>query len=733
MRLKKGEKKNGSERGMLRLVFGVSWMLILVACTLSTPEGTKAESNQKRVNADKQSVASDTSPQKRALIVALNTYESSTGWWNLASDHDIPLIQGALNRHGFVDANIQVLPNEQATKEGIIEAFTSQLIEGANKGDVLVFHYSGHGQQLTDDENGEELDGYDEAIVPYDAPLCPGEVYKRGVCVPQNYQGEKHLRDDDLHTLVQRARQQVGPKGNVVVFLDSCFSGTGTRGRLNVRGSAKPLGFPKIKQARGKIIDEGGGYFEGTQQISGSLQGLSVDLAPYVVFSAARNNQLAYQTESDEALEVGSLSLALSKALLNFGKGTSYRTVFDHVKWVLQGRVLNEPQIEGDKDSELFNGQAISQVPYVEVDQKGGADSQVYLKAGSLAGLLSGSQVEFHKVGTHTPSESTKLGEGEVETSSPFQATVGLSDSTPRDKVNRSWAFVTQYAFGDLRLGAHIKKLSDPKLQQQLEATLNTKVPAIDLTIPESKTDLVIRESQANDSCGVPIVVENAQLGSPILGPLCAKDHDIPDLIGNRLVDYTRNQYFRKLWVKKGNLDVSFQVIPIEIKDGCIPEGQDNPLDCIQKELDPKTFLSVGGQLQLPLGTYFKLRAHSPQGDAHITILDLVPDGTIGMLWPPRGTSDKTPLKKGEDTDLPGVYQIEDPKGQEVFLLVATQEWVNFEPFLSKPNLRARGKPRGNLGPFVPLFNDLSIRTRAKTIFPKGSVTTQAITVSVIP
>jgi hypothetical protein len=33
---------------------------------------------------------------------------------------------------------------------------------------LYIFNSSGHGQQIQDD-NGDELDGYDEALIPYDA------------------------------------------------------------------------------------------------------------------------------------------------------------------------------------------------------------------------------------------------------------------------------------------------------------------------------------------------------------------------------------------------------------------------------------------------------------------------------------------------------------------------------------------------------------------------------------
>ena len=79
---------------------------------------------------------------------------------------------------------------------------------------MLVFHYSGHGQQITDD-NGDEPDGYDETIVPYDAPMR----------AEAGYRGDKHLRDDELARKLLALRAKVGPTGNVVFAFDSCFSG----------------------------------------------------------------------------------------------------------------------------------------------------------------------------------------------------------------------------------------------------------------------------------------------------------------------------------------------------------------------------------------------------------------------------------------------------------------------------------------------------------------------------
>ncbi|HEY7509279.1 MAG TPA: caspase family protein, partial [Vicinamibacteria bacterium] len=176
-------------------------------------------------------------PAKRALIVAIATYEPSTGWSPLGSGNDVPLIRDILSTHGFTD--IQELRDAAATRQGILEAIRTRLTEPSAPGDVVVFHYSGHGQQLTDDAD-EEVDGYDETLVPWNAPMAP----------PPGYDGSKHLRDDEWGAQMDALRRKVGPSGHVLAFVDSCHSGSIPRGTLDqgvarVRGGAPPIGPPR--------------------------------------------------------------------------------------------------------------------------------------------------------------------------------------------------------------------------------------------------------------------------------------------------------------------------------------------------------------------------------------------------------------------------------------------------------------------------------------------------------
>src|SRR5262249_49864482 len=155
-----------------------------------------------------------------------------------------------------------------------------------------------HGQQITDDD-GDEIDGYDEALVPYDAPMVPRDA-------PPGYKGERHLRDDEINRVLGELRRKVGPTGNVVLFVDSCFSGTIARGaETGTARGGPPFGAPR---SAGTSARKGGsGFYENA--------GADPALAPLVVFSAARNDERSFEAYTADGLSVGSLSLALSAAL----------------------------------------------------------------------------------------------------------------------------------------------------------------------------------------------------------------------------------------------------------------------------------------------------------------------------------------------------------------------------------------------------------------------------------
>ena len=170
-------------------------------------------------------------PQQYALLIGIGNYPAEGGWQHINATNDLSVIGDALRNRGFQEDHIMMLKDQYATREGILNAWRQGLLPRIHAGDVVYFQFSGHGQQVADD-NGDELDGYDEAIVPYDSPLR----YQEGV-----YRGENLLRDDELNNLFTDLRRRLGPGGNLRVVLDACHSGTGTRGMEPARGTDRPM------------------------------------------------------------------------------------------------------------------------------------------------------------------------------------------------------------------------------------------------------------------------------------------------------------------------------------------------------------------------------------------------------------------------------------------------------------------------------------------------------------
>lgn len=152
---------------------------------------------------------------KRALVIGLGEQQDKA-WNKINGDKDVPLVQGMLKNAGF--KSVTTLVNRQATKTGIIGAF-KKMTASCKQGDVVYVHYSGHGQQMTDVHN-DEKDGLDECWIPYDA-------YRK---VSKTYHGEKHLTDDELNVYLNVIRNKIGARGKLLVVIDACHSGDGTRG-----------------------------------------------------------------------------------------------------------------------------------------------------------------------------------------------------------------------------------------------------------------------------------------------------------------------------------------------------------------------------------------------------------------------------------------------------------------------------------------------------------------------
>jgi hypothetical protein len=221
-------------------------------------------------------------------------------------------------KYGFASDAIKILTNEQATSANIVGEFRNWLIEGTQPGDRVFFLYAGHGSQLPDD-NGDEADGQDETIAPYDVN-------------PETGTGE--VRDDVFDELIA----QLSGRRAVLIF-DSCHSGTISRDIPKLHafprgGGARYLPRPDqfktlvgISKEGTRDIGNGGSNGGGIaaysvtgaprsrdlKRVGGFLDSSKVKtLSGVVVISAAASTQRAYPLEVGSTLR-GALSYVFAE------------------------------------------------------------------------------------------------------------------------------------------------------------------------------------------------------------------------------------------------------------------------------------------------------------------------------------------------------------------------------------------------------------------------------------
>jgi len=144
---------------------------------------------------------------KRAFLVGINDYPGSSN--DLAGCvNDTENLSVLLKKKfGFEASGVRTLTDKNATREAILEGLAN-LVGKSEAGDSLVFHYSGHGSQVPDEDGDERSDRKDEII-------CPRDFSWDGCWIS----------DDDLSDVFSRLPHDA----HLEVLLDCCHSGTGTR------------------------------------------------------------------------------------------------------------------------------------------------------------------------------------------------------------------------------------------------------------------------------------------------------------------------------------------------------------------------------------------------------------------------------------------------------------------------------------------------------------------------
>ncbi|MDB4947660.1 MAG: exported protein of unknown function [Gemmatimonadetes bacterium] len=330
-------------------------------------------------------------PRKWAVVVGVGDYVNygdEEGGDLPGAANDARSVRDVLQaRWGFRPENVHVLLDTAATRAAIRREMTAWLPSVVKPGDLVVFFYSGHGSQVFD-QNGDEDDGLDET-------LCPTDVMRNSA--------RMDVTDDELGAWVRAL-----PTTNVSVILDSCHSGTATRGvlpgvhrkALNRAPAALREGPPPAASGLPAPAAHAGAPKPNPDDLGGDV----------LEIAAAQSDQYAMDASFEGQGGVrhgGAFTVPLVRYLWQVPAGTSYQEVFRLTRdAVRRGSFAQNPQISGAaRERPAFGvagaGNVEGTLPVITVSRAPAAHAgasvlsasggSVVLDGGAAAGMTPGS------------------------------------------------------------------------------------------------------------------------------------------------------------------------------------------------------------------------------------------------------------------------------------------------------------------------------------------------------
>ncbi|ORX46391.1 hypothetical protein BCR36DRAFT_585208 [Piromyces finnis] len=306
------------------------------------------------------SVRSTLDGNKKALFIGINYTGTSAELKGCINDVK-NVSQLVCQRFGF--QNCLYLTDEQQdsskkpTYNNIIEGM-KWLVQGAKSGDSLFFHYSGHGGTAKDGD-GDEVDGYDETIIPLD------------------YESAGQITDDIIYENLVTPL----PQGcRLTAIFDSCHSGTVLdlpytyqcdgqveviendvrkevfKKAINIVGSLISGDQAKIASSLLSIFDgsinfaqlasglSGGSYSSGNSSANQNAINKRKHDADVIQFSGCRDDQTSADAKINN-VSTGAMSYALI-TVLNQNPNLTYTQLLTNIRQVMKEKRFSQiPQL----------------------------------------------------------------------------------------------------------------------------------------------------------------------------------------------------------------------------------------------------------------------------------------------------------------------------------------------------------------------------------------------------
>ena len=321
-------------------------------------------------------------PRRRhALLVGIDAYPHFPQQTQLAGAKADAECLGALliRAFGFAPADVAIITNEQATRAGIIAAL-DRLLARVGSGDVVWFHFSGHGSLRPAPGIRHRGDAQESILVPHDS-AHDGRLPNQGIS------------GSELHTWLRHLSTKTT---RVTLVFDCCHAGSmiredeedvavGTpRGRLRtLEEDLRPMpDAPRPWSTLDRALPRAGerGWLPASET--------------YIMIAACRSDQPArevttFETGGTERTH-GALSRALLDTLPQLPEGATYRDLRARLVASVRARYPRQrPNVEGPDERVLMRLATRPAAPTLDVLARDG--QRLVLDGGIVHGVTRGS------------------------------------------------------------------------------------------------------------------------------------------------------------------------------------------------------------------------------------------------------------------------------------------------------------------------------------------------------
>lgn len=345
-------------------------------------------------------------------FAAGSTWVSLSGPSVDVADMDVLLKE----KFGFLEKDINILPEAQATRQGILAAI-EELIADTHPGDLDVFYFTGHGSRRLDTLSSK--DHFDQTIVPIDA-----------------WKGTEDIRDKELALLFDKI--VFDKQAHLTAIFDSCDSSTMARGISTTVARALPYDDRDVALEKKKdpaTITE----LDLTQRPVGKQ--IPQEGNAVIVAAAAPDEEAWEALYPDGAVETihGAFTHALVRVLQAAQDQLSANDVVDEAAALMHADPVQfqQPSLEGQSQESLFGAPVAAHSLHAHVTEVVG--DTIKLDMGSAASFDVGTQ--FTLVDSSPDAEKTVIEVKNID--SPLSSTAQVVKGPAGVQVGETFTLST--------------------------------------------------------------------------------------------------------------------------------------------------------------------------------------------------------------------------------------------------------------------------------------------------